>query len=140
MHMIAYVSDAISKDEALEQATNDIVQAAKRRNPTMGITGVLILLNGKYLQIIEGEEANLRILMKDVEGDNRHENVSYLIDTKTSARGFKDWNMDVFMLNKDLTFDAGTLTRLTESFRKNLLPRSDSLFFYYKSLLAQKTA
>lgn len=140
MHMIAYISDSKLEEDEIDDATKSIVRVAKAKNLQMGITGVLFYLNGKFLQIIEGDESKLFLLMKSIETDARHQNITYLINTKTSARGFQDWNMDFFMLNKNISFDVQTIKKLTESFERNLLPRTDSLLYYYKTLLAQKTA
>lgn len=139
MHMVAYISDCALEESKIDEAINSIVRTAKSKNPKLDITGVLLYLNGKFVQIIEGDERALRFLLKNIEADTRHKNITYLIDTKTPVRGFQDWNMDVFMLNKDVPFDALSMKKLTDSFQKNLLPRSDSLLFYYKALLAQKT-
>ena len=139
MHLIAYVSQApglANKEFLLE----DIVTVAKRENPKRGITGVLFYHDGHFLQVIEGEESSLRSLMSNIEADPRHSEVNYLIDTKTESRGFRQWNMDSFDLGSDRKIDRGVLTELTESFKKNLLPRSDMLVFYYKALLKMKAA
>ena len=118
----------------------NIEKVAKVENGKRNVTGVLFFVNGKFLQVIEGEESALRELMHNIEADDRHRDISYLIDTSVEKRGFNDWNMDSFHLSNCTVFTLENLQNLTESFKKNLLPRSDALIDYYKILLGQKTA
>ncbi len=138
MHMIAYISDCSLADNQLDKVIADIVATAKKENPWHRITGVLFYVHGKFLQIIEGDEQELRQLMKNIEADNRHRNVDYLIDTPVQDRGFGSWNMDSFNLDDGATIDAQILKDLTKAFEKSLVPRSDALLYYYRTLLRRK--
>lgn len=140
MHLITYVSDFALPKTQMKQTLHDIVVVAKQHNPKHGITGVLFYIEETFLQVIEGEEANLRSLMTNIEADERHKNLTYLIDTTVEKRGFADWNMDSFILKNNLTFDKTTMSKLTENFSQNLLPRSDTLVYFYRSLLEEKVA
>lgn len=137
LHLITYISDFALPASEADLTLRKIVQTAQRENPRRQITGVLFFINGKFLQIIEGEEAHLRQLMRNIEADPRHGHVEYLIDCPVDKRGFQQWNMDSFNLDAESKFSALTLRDLTESFKKNLLVRSDSLVFYYRALLAK---
>ena len=140
MHMIAYTSQFDSAAGDVNEVMNHIVETAKRENAKRHITGVLFYLQGVFLQIIEGEEAELRQLMQNVQGDERHRDIHYLIDTKVKTRGFQKWNMDSFNLETPQKFSPETFRTLTDNFVKNLIPRSDSLVFYYKTLLKHQAA
>lgn len=137
MHLIAYVSDFLPGPDPVEKVLADIVRSAKKRNPQYKVTGVLFFVNGQFLQVIEGLEDDLKSLMARIEEDDRHDNIEYLIDTPIERRAFQQWNMDSFDLDGESRFDADTLKDLTHSFQKNLLPRSDMLVKYYKTLLNQ---
>lgn len=138
MHLIAYISDSNIPADSIGTSIDSIVAIAKKENSAHGITGVLFFESNKFLQVIEGEEAELRQLMKNIEADRRHESIKYLIDCKIEERALKDWNMDVFQLKRGKNFDAETLEKLTQDFEKSILPRSDALIFYYKSLLEEQ--
>lgn len=138
MHMIAYSSDFTGQEKDISAMLNDIVGVAQKQNPKFDITGVLFFLNNTFMQVIEGQEAHLRQLMGNIEKDARHAKIVYLIDDAVDMRGFSDWNMDVFELQRGKSFDSGTLKKLTESFEKNLKPKSDILVQYYKALLAEQ--
>ena len=138
MHMIAYISEFNGEKENVDQLLKDVVKVAKIENQKRHITGVLFFHDNKFLQIVEGKEGDLRQLMDNIRKDNRHLNVEYLIDTKVEQRGFQEWNMDKFHLDSEQKISRDVLKNLTESFKKNLLPRSDMLVSYYKILTQQQ--
>ncbi len=140
MHLIAYTSGISPKVTNISEAIDDIVRVAQESNKNNGITGVLFFHNGKFLQIIEGNQYKLRKLMKSIESDPRHHNVKTLINCNVEKRGFSDWAMDSFDLNQGSKIDNKILFRLTEKFKENIMPRSDFLAVYYKALLAKQAA
>ena len=135
MHMIVYMSEYTGTEETLLNDLPAITAVAKLENAKSEITGVLFYLEGKFLQIIEGEEKLIRQLMTNIEKDSRHTNLEVLIDTAIESRGFYSWNMDTFNLKSPEKFNQAEMRILTENFAKNLLPRSDTLVYFYKSLL-----
>lgn len=139
MHMICYISDYIKDVSQVEGVLKDIIAKAQNNNREKGITGALLFHNKKFVQVIEGQEQHLRDLMARIEKDPRHANTYVLIDTPVETRGFSNWNMEAFDLAEEKKFDADMMKKLTENFKTNLAPRSDTLMFYYKTLLKQKT-
>ena len=97
MHFIIYISDYIGTD--LNKDLRDISEVAKRDNPDRGITGLLFYHNGNFLQAIEGERENLEELLTVLEKDERHENITRVVDTEVKERSFSDWHMDSFNLD-----------------------------------------
>ena len=81
MHLITYMSDYTGTDDQVKQDLVNITKTAKVENALREITGVLFYMEGKFLQVMEGEEDVLRSLMLNIEKDPRHKNIIYLIDT-----------------------------------------------------------
>lgn len=71
----------------------NIVQTSVDNNMARGITGFLIYADNKFCQLIEGEEANLRGLLKTISADPRHKDIEILVDEPISARRFPRWRM-----------------------------------------------
>ena len=135
LHLISYISDHAGPTNSADNDCAAIVRTSKAENPKHDITGVLFFTRNQFLQVIEGEEAALRQLMRNIEADARHCNVEYLVDTPAERRGFQQWNMDFFKLGPNQRFDAPTMKELSRSFEQHLLPHSHILVPYYKSLL-----
>lgn len=138
LHLIAYISESLLDESAVDGVIDAILAVAKKENKRHHITGVLYYMQGKFLQVIEGREADLRSLMQNIEADPRHKDVVYLVDEQCFSRGYSKWNMSAFKLGRGQVFDADTLQILTDHFKKTLLPRSDLLVKYYKTLLKER--
>ena len=91
MRQLLYVSKTES-DIALGEL-DDILTASRRNNALMGITGLLLFLDGGFLQILEGEERAVRELYTHVAGDSRHRNAHVMLDREIPCRAFPDWSM-----------------------------------------------
>lgn len=140
LHMIAYTSENTVPANKLDECIEAIVKTAKRENPKHGITGALFFHDNRFLQVIEGKEEELRQLMANIENDERHNAIEYLVDMKVESRGFHDWNMDSFQLGQGKSFDLLSLQTITECFKVNLLPHSQTLIYTYKALLKEQQA
>lgn len=137
MHVIAYTSE-IDSTENEGQVIADIVRVSKENNANTDITGVLFFHEGRFLQIIEGEEDQLHALMDTISADPRHKDVRILIDSEEPVRSFASWQMDEIHLGKGKHFDAEYLEKITKSFEKLMVPSCDMLAHFYKTLLAER--
>ena len=73
---------------------NVIVDTSHRRNPILGITGLLTYGNEIFFQWIEGPKLEVLDLIKLIETDNRHENMVILSsDEEVRERIFPNWDM-----------------------------------------------
>ncbi len=137
MHLISYISDYAGDADSIDSVLDDIVSVSRRLNQLSGITGVLFFHGGKFVQVIEGEEPDLRQRIARIERDPRHRNLTYLIDTPVEKRGFADWNMDSFnLMHRDLISSA-ELMKIQDAYRANLIPRSNTLVDIYKLFVKQ---
>ncbi|WP_420317346.1 BLUF domain-containing protein [Ekhidna sp.] len=82
---------------------NDITKKSIEWNSAQGITGMLLNVEDKYFQFLEGEESAVRKLFEMIKGDARHENVTLRIQGYANERVFSEWSMGSWMLsNKEL--------------------------------------
>ncbi|WP_337661275.1 BLUF domain-containing protein [Erythrobacter sp. Alg231-14] len=70
-----------------------ILDSSARNNPARGITGLLLYNGRNFLQLLEGEGAELDALMKRIGQDRRHTGVSLLNKTAVSERACPQWAM-----------------------------------------------
>lgn len=139
LRLLAYISDYTGPGKDLLKDVETIVASSKRNNPALGITGVLFHHAGRFIQVIEGEAKALATLRRTLEQDPRHTHIHYLIDEAVKERGFADWNMDYFDLDRGQALDPAEMRRITAAYRINLVPRSDTLVQIYKAMLANGT-
>jgi Sensors of blue-light using FAD len=63
------------------------------RNKAHGITGVLILVEGAFLQILEGKKDDVDNLMERIQRDPRHHDVKVFYEQEVDERAFASWSM-----------------------------------------------
>ena len=88
---IIYVSTAVRP-----MSTGDLVSLllkARIRNERMGITGMLLYREGRFIEVLEGEKANVERIFADIEQDGRHKSVDVLRSEPVPFRSFPNWSM-----------------------------------------------
>lgn len=91
MHHIIYIrrADYTMSDNDLEA----ILRQARRNNERRNITGALAYGAGQFMQIMEGEKADLDAVYALVSRAPRHTGLTKLADKEISQRSFSDWSM-----------------------------------------------
>jgi CheY-like chemotaxis protein len=62
-------------------------------NAACHITGVLVYLGDRFMQVIEGEHTAVEVLLRRIERDPRHGEMAVVVDEPVSRRAFAQWNM-----------------------------------------------
>lgn len=96
-YCITYFSSAVSS--TTEQVVLDIVNFSRENNARLGITGVLLYINGHIVQVLEGQQQAVERLYKSIQADPRHTNVRTVISQPIAQRLFDHWYMGYEMLS-----------------------------------------
>lgn len=90
MLRITYTSTATNV--ITPQAVIELLDAARRNNSAMGVTGLLYYASGQFAQCLEGEKDAVEAIYAKIEEDKRHYN---LVATRQPMleRAFHDWSM-----------------------------------------------
>ncbi len=71
----------------------DILLQARKRNPTLDLTGCLFRAPNLYAQILEGPRESIDQVMVRIRVDSRHYDIIEWQPTETANRFFSDWSM-----------------------------------------------
>ena len=108
-----------------------IISSAAQRNRERDVSGMLVLVDRRFFQAIEGPKANINALLAALQADNRHHSLRVLRRRTIVARQFGNWSMQRFkvhdirtarkvfrqlMVNND---DAATVLRQFEAHVSN---------------------
>lgn len=88
MLQIVYISTAIG---AIDTAT--ILATSRRNNARDGLTGLLYTNGKRFLQVLEGEPANVERALARIDADPRHRAMVVLSSRDVTAREFGAWAM-----------------------------------------------
>ena len=72
-----------------------IYESCVRNNRRENITGILLLYEDRFMQLLEGPSTAVRKLFEVIRLDDRHTDVLTIIDKKIAERNVKDWSMGV---------------------------------------------
>lgn len=136
MHIIVYTSELASDEDNVNKLLADVVAKSKINNPRRGISGLLFYHNGRFLQIIEGEQDALEQLMAILQQDPRHTDIVRIIDENIYQRSFAQWNMDSLNLSPDETIDVKELQIIRDVIKRNMDIDTGILAEFYKAMLA----
>jgi hypothetical protein len=90
LRQLVYASRPFGFDPSV---LSNILMDARRANARDAITGALIARQDLYLQLLEGPEDKVREAYRRITRDDRHLEVTCLLDRATSARLFPGWAM-----------------------------------------------
>lgn len=91
MYYLVYSSIAASG--VSEDDLCDILQTSQLQNADLNITGMLLYCNGKFLQVLEGKKEDVHKVFLKINQDQRHQDISVLLEGLIAARNFKNWSM-----------------------------------------------
>ena len=112
---IAYMSAALP---GLSDAdVHGILKASNVNNKRDGLSGMLLLIDGTFFQVLEGERERVEETYRRIARDPRHSALTRVLQQERAERTFPDWSMgfEKFMkiddLDEALPFDASDLSR-----------------------------
>jgi len=101
LYRILYSSSAL-QPFSLDELT-ELLHEAREGNARHGITGLLLYHNQSFMQVIEGEEQQVRHLYyHGIFHDDRHTAVHALIEEPIEARRFDGWVMGFKLIDETL--------------------------------------
>jgi hypothetical protein len=71
----------------------NILGVAKARNAEAGVTGALLFNEERFVQILEGEKAEVEAIFGSIKRDRRHSAVTVLATQEKPIRHFGAWSM-----------------------------------------------
>ena len=75
------------------QDVRNILAEARAFNRSVGIGGALLFNGALFAQVLEGEQREVLALMRRIERDVRHRNVTVVEERWVSERAFPNWAM-----------------------------------------------
>lgn len=90
-HYLMYVSYA--NQPFTDASLTDLLKASHSNNRELDVTGMLLFIDGKFIQVLEGEKQVVRDLFEIIRQDPRHKKVNVIIEGRTEKRNFAEWHM-----------------------------------------------
>ncbi|WP_413602264.1 BLUF domain-containing protein [Curtobacterium sp. Curtsp57] len=105
LHSLVYMSSARERFDDDELET--ILSYARERNTGDGLSGLLVYRAGRFMQLLEGPYDAVMATYARILEDDRHHDVSLLVEESIHTRRFPEWTM---------AFDRDESSELPEGF------------------------
>jgi len=91
---LKFVSYISSQSRVMtKQSIEDFLFQVRDKNKQLAITGILLLIQGKFVQYIEGPAEEIDKVYESISKDKRHTEMIMLDSGRLTERQFKDWSM-----------------------------------------------
>lgn len=91
MLSIAYVS--ATTEAMTEDGVAAILVKSRANNRRLGLTGALLYHGGRFIQMLEGPDDEVRARYAIIAADPRHRSVQLISETAIGERQFPEWTM-----------------------------------------------
>lgn len=106
--MFELLYTSVATKALLESELVDILTKAQIKNQQLGITGMLVYHDREIMQLLEGDEQQVKTLFQTICYDKRHTSIEVFYQGTIEERAFSNWSMAFSLLNQE------TLSFLTE--------------------------
>ncbi len=109
--MKAIMYKSIPSKDIGKSKFQELLQNSQERNRLHSVTGYIFLSKTKIVQLIEGDDVVINKLYDRIKLDNRHTEVSVILDKQIERRTMMNWNMAIldFWNDQKATFDEFSL-------------------------------
>ncbi len=91
LYRLIYVSDVASYIDWTD--LKDILLKSQENNASLDVTGLLVMISRKFLQVLEGSAEHLNALYAKILRDSRHDHSCLISYMPISERHFSQWSM-----------------------------------------------
>ena len=91
MRQLLYISNTSA--DFPQSELDDILAASRRNNAARDVTGMLLYLDGAFLQVLEGPNDAVEEIYARIRRDKRHWDCQTLLNSGNAPRAFANWSM-----------------------------------------------
>lgn len=91
LYYLVYKSEAVP--EITADDLKDILEVSVCNNKREDLTGLLLFIEGTFMQLLEGKEEAVKATMGRIFADQRHKQIIVLEEGPLQQRNFPDWSM-----------------------------------------------
>ncbi len=97
---------------------------------------MLIYLDSHFIQLLEGKADSIKAIMERIQADERHTDVTDLIDEPLVQRQYPDWTMETFYLSDPTAVNAKTIGGLRDIYKSNFSVHSREFIHFLREMLS----
>lgn len=91
--LITLVYSSTASEPFDDDRLGSLLAQSRRSNAAKHITGMLLYRGGRFIQVLEGADRDVRALVSTIGSDRRHTGMRVLLREPIAERRFTDWTM-----------------------------------------------
>lgn len=91
--MISLVYASLATQPFSQEELADLLTVCRLNNRRLDVTGILLHNEGRFLQVLEGDEDVIRALYDKIARDPRHRGASVVLRQRITEREYPEWSM-----------------------------------------------
>lgn len=112
-----------------------IHQQAEKNNARLHITGLLLMTDRHFMQLLEGEAETVKLQFAKITKDSRHQQVRLVSERWVQQRQFPDWHMGLKrMLDQDEYQDLAAVINLYGQQQQFSTQHADAISLLFRSI------
>jgi hypothetical protein len=115
-----------------------LLTTSRIANKKTGITGILIYMQGKFIQVLEGDQQKVEAIYRKIQGDSRHKQIKKVMVGNSPERIFNDWSMGFKNLSELDFISLSGFKNIDSFFTFNLLNDQSSIVLVFLKLFYDK--
>jgi hypothetical protein len=139
MYHLAYTSHAVKSLSEAELL--DLLKQSRDKNKEFNISGILLYVEGKFMQVLEGKKAFVEKTYASIRKDPRHVRVTLVLGGNSPIRIFEGWSMGFKKLSVEDFANVIGFTDIDTFFNEHQLKENANLLmailrsFYLKNMV-----
>ncbi|WP_439132220.1 BLUF domain-containing protein [Polaribacter sp.] len=129
IQQIVYYS--ISETEMNKNTISEILEPSRINNAKKDITGCLLYHDKVFLQLLEGEKEAVSTLYKTIEKDERHSNVTLIIEESINKRMYPNWSMAFHEFEKNKSY-IDKFAQSIDFFSKSVPKKTEAIDLFWR--------
>jgi blue light- and temperature-responsive anti-repressor len=91
--LIHLIYNSVATEPFSDDTMTALLAKARSKNAALGITGMLLHVDGCFFQVLEGPEDAVNALAETIRQDARHGHMTSIINEPIARRAFSEWTM-----------------------------------------------
>lgn len=136
MFHLVYTSHAVKP--LTEPELLELLRQSRDRNKKFNISGILLYVQGKFMQVLEGKKSYVDEIFHSIQNDARHTRVTVVLEGNSPKRIFKGWSMGFKKLSDKDFVNASGFTDIDVFFSEHKMKENSSLLLVFLKLFYRK--
>ena len=78
-----------------------LLEKARANNGRLGVTGMLVYVDGSFFQVLEGDGETVDALLEKIRGDKTHGTFTLIMREPIAKRAFGEWTMGFSRMTRE---------------------------------------